>query len=78
MVFQIGYAAVIVGRLMLGHYSVPLDDSAFLPLVGHVNARFFSEDGVFPFLIDSPLIGAISGTLYAAAQAIRRRFLIVN
>ena len=78
MVFQIGYAALVVGWVTLGHHSAPLDDSAFLPLLGHVNARFFSEDGVFPFLIDSPLIGAISGVLYVIAESIRRPLLIVS
>ena len=41
------------------------DDSMFLPIVGHVNAQFFSETGWLSFLLlVVPAMGAISGLLY--------------
>jgi hypothetical protein len=40
------YGGVVLARVDFGHYDVPLPDSAFLPVLGHVNSHFFrSMDG---------------------------------
>jgi hypothetical protein len=62
--FLLGYAATILTRLRFGHYSVPLDDSAVLPVLGHVNSHFFSEVGWLTFLLDVPVFASASGIPY--------------
>ena len=59
------YGGAVLTRMELGNYNVPLPDSAFLPVLGHVNSYFFSEAGwlVF-FLYIVPVMGCISGVLY--------------
>ena len=64
----LGYAAAILMRLQFGHYTVPLDDSAFLPILGHVNSHFFSEAGWLIFLSHVPIMASASGILYALRQ----------
>ncbi len=59
------YAGAILARLQFGRDNVPLDDSAFLPVLGHVNSHFFSEFNWLIFLLYFvPVMGCVSGVLY--------------
>jgi hypothetical protein len=58
------YAGLVLLRMQFGG-DVPLKDSAFLPVVGHINSYFFSEAGWLVFLTYIvPVIGCASGVLY--------------
>ena len=64
-VFVLAYGGAVLGRLQFGRDKVPLDDSAFLPVLGHVNSHFFSETGwLIFFLYVMPVMGCVSGVLY--------------
>ncbi len=59
------YAAAVFASVQFGHGKVPLNDSAFLPVLGHVNSHFFSEAGWLTFLLNViPIMGCISGVLF--------------
>jgi hypothetical protein len=64
-IFLLVYAAAVLARVELGRGNVPLDDSAFLPVLGHVNSHFFSESNWLIFLLYVvPVMGCVSGALY--------------
>ena len=59
------YAGAVLGWAALAGGDVPLADSAFLPVLGHVNSHFFSEAGSLTFLtFVIPPMGCVSGILY--------------
>lgn len=58
-----GYAVFVVGWRQFS--GTPASDSAFVPILGHINSHFFSEVGGLIFLMDvTPVMGCISGILY--------------
>lgn len=62
-VVMAGYAVFVVGWRQLS--GTPASDSAFVPILGHINSHFFSEVGGLTFLLDvTPVMGCISGILY--------------
>ncbi len=72
--FLLVYAGAVLAYLELGRHNVPLDDSAFLPVLGHVNSHFFSESNWLIFLLYVvPGMGCVSGGLYCLQDRIRSR-----
>ena len=50
------------------------ETAAFLPILGHVNAEFFAEEGFWEFLIVVlPFVSLVSGALTLGSELIRRR-----
>jgi hypothetical protein len=61
------YALAVMVRRQLWKSDQGVSDSAmFLPVVGHINAAFFSEYGWLTFLLEViPIIAFVSGLLYS-------------
>ncbi len=72
---QIGYTFIVVLRRQLWTPSQGMsDNSAFLPIVGHVNGRFFSEFLWVAFLVQViPILALVSGALYHLQARISRK-----
>jgi hypothetical protein len=67
VIFLLAYAVIVVTRRQLWNPSQGVSDNVmFLPLVGNVNGRFFSEAGPFSFVLEIvPIMGCVSGFLCA-------------
>src|SRR5580658_2692535 len=64
--------AVLVRREMWTQSQGINDDAMFLPLIGHINAVFFSELRWLSFLIEIiPCMGVLSGVLFCAQERLR-------
>jgi hypothetical protein len=63
----LAYAIIVVTRRQLWNPSQGVSDNVmFLPVVGSVNGRFFSEAGLFSFVLEIvPIMGCVSGLLCA-------------
>jgi hypothetical protein len=72
---QIAYIFIVVVRRQLWTPSQGMSDtSAFLPIVGHVNGRFFSEFLWVAFLVQViPILALVSGVLYHLQARISRK-----
>jgi hypothetical protein len=72
---QIAYTFIVVLRRQLWTPSQGMsDNSAFLPIVGHVNGRFFSEFLWVAFLVQViPILALVSGVLYHLQARISRK-----
>jgi hypothetical protein len=67
------YAFVILANIQFGNYQVPLPDSAFLPVIGHLNSYFFSEVGWLVFMtMVIPIMTVLSAALYVLQWRISR------
>jgi hypothetical protein len=66
-VFLLAYAIVVVTQRQLWNPSQGINDNAmFLPLIGNVNGRFFSEAGTLLFILEIvPIMACVSGLLCA-------------
>ncbi len=59
------YWAVVFGFMNFSPNPVPLPDSSFIPLLGHINSHFFSEAGWLSYLLMvAPIMTLLSGGLY--------------
>jgi len=57
------YGAAVFGRMQFASHNL-LEDSDFLPVVGHVNSHFFSEVGWITFFVYvTPIMACVSGLL---------------
>jgi hypothetical protein len=68
-----GYAALVLARW---HFSsIPAEDSAFLPIVGHVKSYFFSEFEWLGFVLYvTPVMADVSGVMYFLSRKIHDEF----
>jgi hypothetical protein len=59
------YGAAVLAWMQFSRHTGPMKDSAFLPILGHVNSHFFSEVGWLTYVLNViPIMGCISGLLY--------------
>lgn len=72
-IIQIAYGVAVVARRQLWTPSQGINDGAmFLPVVGHINAHFFSEVGPIVFLIYViPTTSVLSGLSYRLGAWLR-------
>jgi hypothetical protein len=59
------YWAVVFAFMNFSPNPVPLPDSSFISLLGHINSHFFSEAGWLSYLLTvAPIMTLLSGGLY--------------
>jgi len=59
------YVLIILVKIQFRTDKGALDDSSFLPIVGHTNAQFLSESRSLSFVLHVvPVMGCVSGILY--------------
>lgn len=67
ILIHLTYAAIVIGRRQMWDPSQGInDDAMFLPIVGFVNGRFFSEFKFLSFIVVVvPIMGLISAILFS-------------
>jgi hypothetical protein len=59
------YGAVVLAWMQFSHSGVPMNSSAFVPILGRINSHFFSDAGWLSYLLTvTPIMGCLSGVLY--------------